>query len=90
MTMLAPQSAKAPHVAHLSEQAKKGMRRGRETKARLNLISTFALPAVPTCSPGARPHGREWRTAGSPGPASFGASRSISPCPRSHHHQLCR
>lgn len=57
MTRLAPQSAKTPHVAHLSEQRKKGMRRGRETKARLNLISTFVFPAVPTCSPGARPHG---------------------------------
>lgn len=56
MTRLAPQSAKAPHVAHLSEQRKKGMRRGRETKERLNLISTFAFPAVPTRSPGARPH----------------------------------
>lgn len=62
---LNPQSAKASHVAHLTEQGKKGMHRGKETKQRHNSVSSCADTHVPTCT------AEVLGTAGSPGPPPF-------------------
>lgn len=44
---LNPQSAKTSHIAHLTEQGKKGMHRGRETKQRHNSVSSCQTHMCP-------------------------------------------